>query len=109
MIKEMQWRSVGIGGQYGIFENRLQIRCGADVLSSEGSEGNINLYGGTLGLNWSIINNLSLNFSSNIRLNHSQFLKTDGLDNNSDGNIDEFGESFSVNTSGAIFTLGYKF
>ena len=109
LIKEMQWRSLGLGGQYGLFENRLQIRCGADVLTSEGSEGVTNLYGGTFGLNWSIIKNLSLNFSSNVRLNHSEFLKTDGLDNDSDGNIDEFGESFSVNTSGAILTLGYKF
>jgi len=109
LIKEMQWRSLGLGGQYGLFENRLQIRCGADVLTSEGSEGVTNLYGGTFGLNWSIIKNLSLNFSSNVRLNHSEFLKTDGFDNDSDGNIDEFGESFSVNTSGAILTLGYKF
>jgi hypothetical protein len=80
-----------------------------NALSSQGTDDMINLYGGSLGLNWSIIKNLSLNFSSNIRLNHSAFYKTDGLDNDSDGSIDEFGESLSVNTSSVLLTLGYKF
>jgi len=108
-VKEMRWRSFGVGGQYGLFENRLQLTGGADILMNDGSEGAINLYGGSLGLNWTIIKNLSISFSSNIRLNHSAFKKTDGLDNNANGDIDEFGESFSVNTSGALLTVGYKF
>lgn len=109
LTKEMVWRSVGLSGQYGLFENKLQLTSGMDVLSSEGDSGNTNLYGGSLGASLHIIKNLSLNFTSNIRLNHSSFYKTDGIDNNSNGEIDEFGEAYSVNTSGALLTLGYKF
>ena len=108
-VREMKWRALGLSAQYNILNNKVLISSGVNALSSQGTDDMINLYGGSLGLNWSIIKNLSLNFSSNIRLNHSAFYKTDGLDNDSDGSIDEFGESLSVNTSSVLLTLGYKF
>ena len=67
------------------------------------------LYGAKLGTDWDILDNLTLSFNSSIRLNNSKGYRSDDLDNDGDGLIDEKRENWSTNSSGFNFTLGYRF
>ena len=65
--------------------------------------------GGKIGGDWDILDKLILSFSSSIRLNNNELYKSDNIDNDSDGKIDEGTENWSVNSSGFNLNLGYRF
>ena len=67
------------------------------------------LYGAKLGTDWDILDKLTLSFNSSIRMNNSKGYRSDDLDNDGDGFIDEKRENWSTNSSGFNFTLGYRF
>ena len=55
------------------------------------------------------LNKLTLTFNSSIRMNDIKLYKTDKSDNDDDGEVDESGENWTINSSGFNLTLGYRF
>ena len=104
------WSSFNTSIQYGLLNNKLRLRCGLDF-TTNGKKDNtsVQLYGAKLGTDWDILDNLTLSFNSSIRLNNSKGYRSDDLDNDGDGLIDEKRENWSTNSSGFNFTLGYRF
>ena len=104
------WSSFNTSIQYGLLNNKLRLRCGLDF-TTNGKKDNtsVKLYGAKLGTDWDILDKLTLSFNSSIRLNNSKGYRSDDLDNDGDGLIDEKRENWSTNSSGFNFTLGYRF
>ena len=104
------WSSFNTSIQYGLLNNKLRLRSGLDF-TTNGKKDNtsVQLYGSKLGTDWDILDNLTLSFNSSIRLNNSKGYRSDDLDNDGDGLIDEKRENWSTNSSGFNFTLGYRF
>ena len=104
------WSSFNTSIQYGLLNNKLRLRCGLDF-TSNGKKDNtsVRLYGAKLGTDWDILDKLTLSFNSSIRMNNSKGYRSDDLDNDGDGLIDEKRENWSTNSSGFNFTLGYRF
>ncbi|MBT3848768.1 MAG: hypothetical protein HOF58_06085 [Candidatus Marinimicrobia bacterium] len=107
---ESTWTSINTSAQYSLFKNRLRIRGGLDFMTNgETDDSATNLYGGKIGGDWDILNKLTLTFNSSIRMNDIKFYKTDESDNDDDGDVDESGENWTINSSGFNLTLGYRF
>ena len=107
---ESAWTSINTSAQYSLFKNRLRIRGGLDFMTNgETDDSATNLYGGKIGGDWDILNKLTLTFNSSIRMNDIKFYKTDESDNDDDGEVDESGENWTINSSGFNLTLGYRF
>jgi hypothetical protein len=103
---ESAWTSISTSAQYSLFKNRLRIRGGLDFMTNgETDDSSTNLYGGKIGGDWDILNKLTLTFNSSIRM----IYKTDKSDNDDDGEVDESGENWTINSSGFNLTLGYRF
>ena len=104
------WSSFNTSIQYGLLNNKLRLRCGLDF-TTNGKKDNtsVKLYGAKLGTDWDILDKLTLSFNSSIRMNNSKGYRSDDLDNDGDGLIDEKWENWSTNSSGFNFTLGYRF
>ena len=104
------WSSFNTSIQYGLLNNKLRLRSGLDF-TTNGKKDNtsVQLYGAKLGTDWDILDKLTLSFNSSIRLNNSKGYRSDDLDNDGDGLIDEKRENWSTNSSGFNFTLGYRF
>ena len=104
------WSSFNTSIQYGLLNNKLRLRCGLDF-TTNGKKDNtsVKLYGAKLGTDWDILDKLTLSFNSSIRMNNSKGYRSDDLDNDGDGLIDEKRENWSTNSSGFNFTLGYRF
>ena len=104
------WSSFNTSIQYGLLNNKLRLRCGLDF-TTNGKKDNtsVKLYGAKLGTDWDILDKLTLSFNSSIRMNNSKGYRSDDLDNDGDGFIDEKRENWSTNSSGFNFTLGYRF
>ena len=104
------WSSFNTSIQYGLLNNKLRLRCGLDF-TSNGKKDNtsVRLYGAKLGTDWDILDKLTLSFNSSIRMNNSRGYRSDDIDNDGDGLIDEKRENWSTNSSGFNFTLGYRF
>ncbi|MBT4827466.1 MAG: hypothetical protein HON82_02740, partial [Candidatus Marinimicrobia bacterium] len=106
---ESTWTSINTSAQYSLFKNRLRIRGGLDFMTNGETDDLKNLYGGKIGGDWDILNKLTLTFNSSIRMNDIKFYKTDESDNDDDGDVDESGENWTINSSGFNLTLGYRF
>ena len=107
---ESAWTSISTNAQYSLFKNRLRFRGGLDFMTNgETDKTATNLYGGKIGGDWDILNKLTLTFNSSIRMNDIKFYKTDESDNDDDGEVDESGENWTINSSGFNLTLGYRF
>ena len=104
------WSSFNTSIQYGLLNNKLRLRCGLDF-TTNGKKDNtsVRLYGAKLGTDWDILDKLTLSFNSSIRMNNSRGYRSDDIDNDGDGSIDEKRENWSTNSSGFNFTLGYRF
>lgn len=104
------WSSFNTSIQYGLLNNKLRLRCGLDF-TTNGKKDNtsVRLYGAKLGTDWDILDKLTLSFNSSIRMNNSRSYRSDDIDNDGDGLIDEKRENWSTNSSGFNFTLGYRF
>ena len=104
------WSSFNTSIQYGLLNNKLRLRCGLDF-TTNGKKDNtsVRLYGAKLGTDWDILDKLTLSFNSSIRMNNSRGYRSDDIDNDGDGLIDEKRENWSTNSSGFNFTLGYRF
>ena len=110
IIDKSAWTSISTSAQYSLFKNRLRIRGGLDFMTNgETDEKATNLYGGKIGGDWDILNKLTLTFNSSIRMNDIKLYKTDKSDNDDDGEVDESGENWTINSSGFNLTLGYRF
>ena len=104
------WSSFNTSIQYGLLNNKLRLRCGLDFTTNgEKDNTSVKLYGAKLGTDWDILDKLTLSFNSSIRMNNSKGYRSDDLDNDGDGLIDEKRENWSTNSSGFNFTLGYRF
>jgi len=109
-MDESAWTSISTSAQYSLFKNRLRIRGGLDFMTNgETGKSSTNLYGGKIGGDWDILNKLTLTFNSSIRMNDIKLYKTDESDNDDDGEVDESGENWTINSSGFNLTLGYRF
>lgn len=107
---ESVWTSISTNAQYSLFKNRLRIRGGLDFMTNgETDDSATNLYGGKIGGDWDILNKLTLTFNSSIRMNDIELYKTDKSDNDDDGEVDESGENWTINSSGFNLTMGYRF
>ena len=104
------WSSLNTSIQYGLLNNKLRLRSGLDF-TTNGKKDNtsVKLYGAKLGTDWDILDKLTLSFNSSIRMNNSNSYRSDNLDNDGDGLVDEKRENWSTNSSGFNFTLGYRF
>jgi len=110
IIDKSAWTSISTSAQYSLFKNRLRIRGGLDFMTNgETDKTATNLYGGKIGGDWDILNKLTLTFNSSIRMNDIKKYKTDKSDNDDDGEVDESGENWTINSSGFNLTLGYRF
>ena len=104
------WSSFNTSIQYGLLNNKLRLRCGLDFTTNGKNDNtSVKLYGAKLGKDWDILDKLTLSFNSSIRMNNSKGYRSDDLDNDGDGFIDEKRENWSTNSSGFNFTLGYRF
>ena len=104
------WSSFNTSIQYGLLNNKLRLRCGLDFTTNGKNDNtSVKLYGAKLGKDWDILDKLTLSFNSSIRMNNSKGYRSDDLDNDGDGLIDEKRENWSTNSSGFNFTLGYRF
>ena len=104
------WTSLTASAQYRLYNNQLRLRSGIDFTTNgKKDDSSIELYGGRIGCEWNILKQLTLNFNSSIRFNNSMGNKTDAIDNDNDGQIDEKGENWSQNSSGFNLSLGYRF
>ena len=104
------WSSFNTSIQYGLLNNKLRLRSGLDFTTNgEKDNTSVKLYGAKLGTDWDILDKLTLSFNSSIRMNNSKGYRSDDLDNDGDGLIDEKRENWSTNSSGFNFTLGYRF
>jgi hypothetical protein len=107
---ESTWTSISTTIQYALLKNRVRFRGGLDFMTNgETDDSSTKLYGGKIGGDWDILNKLTLNFTSSIRMNNIKLYKTDGSDNDDDGKIDEAWENWTVNSSGFNLSLGYRF
>lgn len=107
---ESTWISISTTIQYALLKNRVRFRGGLDFMTNgETDDSSTKLYGGKIGGDWDILNKLTLNFNSSIRMNNIKLYKTDGSDNDDDGKIDEAWENWTVNSSGFNLSLGYRF
>ena len=107
---ESTWTSISTTIQYALLKNRVRFRAGLDFMTNgETDDSSTKLYGGKIGGDWDILNKLTLNFNSSIRMNNIKLYKTDGSDNDDDGKIDEAWENWTVNSSGFNLSLGYRF
>ena len=104
------WSSLNTSIQYGLLNNKVRLKCGLDY-TTNGKKDNtsVKLYGAKLGTDWDILDKLTLSFNSSIRMNNSKGYRSDNIDNDGDGSIDEKRENWSTNSSGFNFTLGYRF
>ena len=104
------WSSFNTSIQYGLLNNKLRLRCGLDFTTNGKNDNtSVKLYGAKLGTDWDILDKLTLSFNSSIRMNNSRGYRSDDIDNDGDGLIDEKRENWSTNSSGFNFTLGYRF
>jgi len=104
------WSSFNTSIQYGLLNNKLRLKCGLDFTTNGKNDNtSVKLYGAKLGTDWDILDKLTLSFNSSIRMNNSKVYRSDELDNDGDGLIDEKRENWSTNSSGFNFTLGYRF
>ena len=107
---ESTWTSFGSTVQYSILKNRVRFRGGLDFMSNgETGDSAKKLYGGKIGGDWDIIKKLTLTFNSSTRMNNIELYKTDEIDNDNDGEIDESRENWVRNSSGFNLRLGYRF
>ncbi|MBT6710753.1 MAG: hypothetical protein HOB22_03480 [Candidatus Marinimicrobia bacterium] len=109
IIDKSAWTSISTSAQYSLFKNRLRIRGGLDFMTNGETDDLKNLYGGKIGGDWDILNKLTLTFNSSIRMIDRKLYKTDESDNDDDGEVDESGENWTINSSGFNLTLGYRF
>jgi len=104
------WTSISTSAQYAFYDNKLRLRSGIDFTTNGRTDDtSVKLYGGKIGADWDIIDKLTLSFNSSIRVNNSKGYRTDNIDNDGDGDIDEKTENWSTNSSGFNLTLGYRF
>ena len=107
--QENAWSSYIMSAQYSFLENKIRPRVGLDYTTNGENDKSINIYGAKLGCDWDIIDRLTLTFNSSVRFNNNNNNKYDDVDNNGNGEIDEKGENWSMNSSGVNLTLGYRF
>ncbi len=104
------WTSFSSSVQYSLFNNKLRFRGGLDYTTNGKSDDlSMKLYGGKIGADWDILDKLTLNFNSSMRLNNNKVYKNDNIDNDQDGKIDEKSENWLLNSSGFNLSLGYRF
>ncbi len=106
--KPYTWTAVSANGTYLLQRWDLRILGGLNLMHSNGDV-HTNILGFRTGCDMTIIENLTLNLSSNLRVMNTQEFKDDGQDNDGDGDVDEFLESWDMNSYGILLTLGYRF
>ena len=106
---ELSMASLGLSGTYSLFENKVRLSSGSDYMTHGDGDNKVKIIGGKIGCEWDILNSLVLHAKGNIRFTHSPGNKDDGIDNDSDGTVDNAGEEWSTNSSGMILSLGYRF
>jgi len=93
-----------------IFENKLLFKTGLDYMTNgKNKDEEIQIFGIKMGAELDIVKNLVLSANASIRLNKSSGNVKDGLDNDSNGKIDDKGEKIIINNSGFFISLGYRF
>ena len=108
--EESKWTSMSATAQYSVFQKKLRLRGGLDLMTNgKTDDSSIKLYGGKIGGDYDILDKLTLSINSSIRMNDIKSYTTDKSDNDNDGTVDESNENWSVNSSGFYITLGYRF
>lgn len=102
------WTSGALTGQYAMLQNKLRLSANLSFLNSQGAV-HSQVYGLRGGAGFLLRPNLVANLSGTFLLNFFPDYKSDGIDNNSNGETDETGEYLEVNTSGIILTIKYNF
>ena len=106
---ELSMTSLGLSGTYSLFENRVRLSSGSDYLTHGDTDSAVKIIGGKIGCEWDILNSLVLHVKGNIRFTHAPENKSDEIDNDNDGKVDNAGEEWSTNSSGLMISLGYRF
>ncbi|MFQ6605068.1 MAG: hypothetical protein ACE5D8_05865 [Fidelibacterota bacterium] len=106
--KPYLWMMVALNGTYPIWGNKLRLIGGLDWMASQGDI-NSSLYGFKIGGDYEIIEHLVANLSANFRWLHTPVFNRDKIDNDQNGKTDEFLESWELNSSGILLSLGYRF
>ncbi|NIA18795.1 MAG: hypothetical protein GWO85_01720, partial [Simkaniaceae bacterium] len=101
------WTAASMNGSYAVTA-KLRVLGGFNWMNSKGDV-NTNIFGIRAGGDYTIIKNMTANISSNFRAMHTAVFKDDGQDNNGNGKVDEFMESWDLNSYGLLLTLGYRF
>ena len=108
-VKTLSWTSLNNNNSYYFNQFGININGGFDYMSNGSGGNSIQLMGLKFGGDYKVIKNLIFNFKYNIRFSHSKANKSDNIDNDKDGKIDNRGENWIKNNSGLVFSLGYRF
>ena len=108
-LKTLSWTSINNSSSYYFNQFKINVNGGFDYMSNGSGDNSIQLMGIKLGGDYKIIKDLIFKFKYNIRFSHSKANKTDNIDNDKDGKIDNGSENWIKNNSGLVFSLGYRF
>ncbi len=105
---EYTWKQIGVRGQYSLREDRGNLSAAVNYLASTGYTLN-EVYNSQVSLDWRLYDNLVATGLFQFQFSHTPSYKSDGEDNDDDGKVDEYFETYDLNSSTINIVLNYKF
>lgn len=102
------WTAASVQGAYPLMEKRLRLAGGLNWMRSKGTT-TATIYGLQSGGDYTLTNNVLATVSTDLKIMHTREFKNDGIDNDGNNKIDEFMESWSLNSFVILLKLGYRF
>ncbi len=106
--KPYTWTSGSLSGQYRLWNQQVKLLGSTSFLLSQGAVDS-KVYGIQGGAEYAFRWGLVASVMGNFRINSIPSYKTDKIDNDQDGKVDEKGEGIEINTSSIFFTFRYNF
>ena len=102
------WTHLSLSANKQILEEKIKAKGSLSFLNSK-SQINSKVLGLRAGFDFRIQENLTASITSQVRFNYRPSFNKDKLDNDGDGQIDNSGEVFDMNSLGIILNIQYNF